>query len=652
MPKHLIMGTAGHIDHGKTALVRVLTGIECDTHKDEKRRGITINLGFAHLDLANGDSVGIVDVPGHKNFVHTMVSGACGIDFALMVVAADSGIMPQTREHLQIMEVLGISKGLIALTKIDLVDEEVYELAKEEVSEFVEGTFLANAPVIGVSSKTGKGIDEIKEGIETIAATIHERLAGEIFRMFIDRIFTVSGFGTVVTGSALSGIIHRESKAYLVPGEKELRVRRIERHEQEVESARAGDRASLNLVGLNREEFQRGMVISDRPLRPTMLLDVKLRLFEFSRLFNLWTHSIFILGTYESQVRIHLIDKDNMRGGDTALAQVHLPEPCIARAGDRFVIRSTSSDITLGGGEVIDSAPLHHKRRPQKLLDAIGRIAEGKLPELVAAEVNKHVGPVGNKTIAEVLNVAAADVAAILLDNPPETISVYADNDTVYAAGKETHVKFREIALRKINAFHKHNPMEDNGLSTNELLGMMGVDIRSEGEPYVRCMLEDLEKQGLLKKVRHTWARKDHEATIPPERRDQINFVENFMKKPGMKVPIVSELEKEAEKRGIEEKWLRQILRFLVKQEKIYFTEGVYLHASVVDPCREKLLNALVDKPEGVTVAEFRDIIQGNRKICVPMINIFDSEGYTQREDDKRVITKKGRQYIQYKGKN
>ncbi|MEA2096189.1 MAG: selenocysteine-specific translation elongation factor, partial [Candidatus Cloacimonadota bacterium] len=258
--KHLIMGTAGHVDHGKTTLIKALTGYDCDTHKQEKERGITINLGFSHIDLPNGNSVGIVDVPGHADFIKTMVAGACGIDFVLLVIAADEGIMPQTKEHLEIMKTLGITNGIIVLNKIDLVDEELIELATEEVMDFVKDSFLNDASIIQVSSQTKQGINELINEISTLIDPIPQRKIEGLFRMYIDRIFTQEGFGTIVNGSIISGTISKNEPVFLLPNEKELRIRRLEHHGKEVSQVSAGDRASFNLVGFKQKDFKHGMV--------------------------------------------------------------------------------------------------------------------------------------------------------------------------------------------------------------------------------------------------------------------------------------------------------------------------------------------------------------------------------------------------------
>jgi selenocysteine-specific elongation factor len=326
--KHLIMGTAGHVDHGKTSLVKALTRIDCDTHVEEKKRGITIHLGFAHLDLGDGETLGIVDVPGHKDFIHTMVGGASGIDFVLLVIAADSGIMPQTREHLNIMRILGIKRGIIVLTKADLVDTELLAMVREEVRELVAGTFLENAPMVDVSAKTGAGLEALQDAIRTLVQQSEAKPEAGVFRLFVDRIFTVSGFGTVVTGSVLSGKVRTGDTLYLLPGKEDgYRVRRLERHGAEVSEIVAWDRSSINLVGLEKADFRRGMLLSDRLLRASTMIDARLEIYEPEVALGHWSQVIFHVGTHEQQARLHLLDKDKLKAGETALVQIHLREP-------------------------------------------------------------------------------------------------------------------------------------------------------------------------------------------------------------------------------------------------------------------------------------------------------------------------------------
>lgn len=641
--KHLIMGTAGHVDHGKTALVKALTGVECDTHREERARGITINLGFAHLELKAGVSLGIVDVPGHRDFVHTMVGGASGVDFVCLVIAADSGVMPQTIEHLQIMDVLGVRDGLIALTKVDLMGPELAAMAEEEAAELVQGTFLDGCPIVHVSSVTGEGLDRLRESMSQIATGLTSRPAGEVFRLFPDRVFTVSGFGTVVTGSVLGGSLATGSSAYLLPGGERLRVRRLERHGREVPRVVAGDRASINLVGLDREDVERGMVVADRVLNPTELVDVRLRLFEHARGLRLWSQVIFHVGTYEKQARVHLIDHDRMLGGETGLAQIHLTKPCVIQYGDRFVLRGTSSDATLGGGEVIDPAPLHHRRRTAKAIDSMMRVAEGERRELVAAEIRKRHRAISHRELADVLAVASEELATVVDCGLPEDIVVTGSNAEPLFVVKKEYDRLQAKALRVLAGHHRRHPLHAEGQTAEELSGRLGIGSETTAETLLQSMLERLEADRQLKRIGHTWALREHEVVVDAGQEARIRAVEDFLKRCGMKTPLMSQLRQVAEKHGMAEHDLNHILGYLVEQGRACFFDGEYLHASIVDRCRRSLVRELARAREGMTVAQFRNLVRGNRKICLILLGIFDAEGVTERVGDVRLLAEKGR---------
>ncbi len=640
------MGTAGHVDHGKTALIRALTGIECDTHREEKTRGITINLGFAHLKLSGGDTVGIVDVPGHKDFVNTMVSGASGIDFTMLVVAADEGVMPQTREHLGILRLLGISRGLVAITKTDLVDQEVRMLVKEEVAELLEGTSLEGVPLVEVSSVTGEGIAELRQSIEEVTRGIQGKAPGEVFRMFIDRVFTVKGFGTVITGSVLSGVLAKEDEVFLEPGGTQLRVRRLERHGAPVDSVTAGDRASINLVGLDKEDFHRGMSITDRPLRSTTLLDCSLHLFETARPLRLWSRVSFLLGTYEAQVRIHLMDADRLRGGEKALVQIHLPSSLVSQSGDRFVIRNTSGDITLGGGEVIDAAPLHHRRRKAEVVQVMERIAEGKLSELIAQEVRKRPFAISLRELADRLNVSAEEVEKELAGTNPEEVLELGSSPELLLIDSTHFQRLAKAVRRRIETFHRAHPLQPGGPSTDELVSALGLAASEESRRFMHHLLEQEHRAGRIKPVDHTWALRDHEVKLDPLLERQAGLIESMLRESGLQAPIMADVTRRASKERIDEKRLSQILSFLRRSGKAYQAEGVFLHADIVDPIRKELVCTLDKTPAGLTVAAFRDLIGGNRKICLLLYSLFDSEGLTRREGDVRVLTDTGRKRI------
>jgi selenocysteine-specific elongation factor len=645
--KHLILGTAGHVDHGKTALVKALTGIDCDTHKEEKRRGITINLGFAHCALPSGDTIGIIDVPGHRDFVHTMVSGASGIDIALLVVAADGGIMPQTREHLQIMRLLGIRTGIVALTRIDLVTPERAAAAAFEAREFVKGSFLETSPIVKVSSITGEGIGELKEKIGEAAAVAIDRPQREIFRLYIDRIFTVSGFGCIVTGSALGGVLRTGAKACLLPGGEEVRVRRIERYGEEVAEACAGDRASLNLVGLSREDFVRGMMVADRPLRTTTLIDARIELFESARDLPLWSDALFLLGTFEAQARIHLIDRETLAPGGAAIVQLHLPSPCAAMHGDRFVLRATSGETTLGGGAVIDAAPLHHRRRPAALVDHLSMLAGGGTAELVAVEVRKRPAGIGHSRIADRLNMTPQEVITALASLPGDIIALPPLQDaTTWLITAASLARLIDKCKDLLAAHHRAYPLLTEGKTPEELQGMLGLESGTDGLALVRRILDRLVAAGEVKPAGHTWALAAHAPAVPAHLAGPIAFVEEFLKKCGLQVPIMADLAAEARKRGIAEATLKQVLRFLIERKTVYFVEGNYIHESVVVPSRSTLVAKLSATPGGLTVAQFRDLIGANRKLCLLLYVLFDAEGVTERQGDVRVITDKGRNAV------
>lgn len=638
---HVIIGTAGHIDHGKTALVGALTGIECDTHREEKKRGITINLGFAHLQLPSGETVGIVDVPGHRDFIHTMVAGASGIDIGLLVVAADGGIMPQTREHLSIMNMLGVRQGLVAITRTDLVDQDLLAMATEETTSFTKGTFLEGCPILPVSSKTGDGIEALRDTISTMVASVKDRPDTGLFRMYIDRIFSVSGFGTVVTGSVLGGSTTTGAKLFLLPGQKEVRVRRLERYGEEVTTVNGGDRASINLAGLSRDEFVRGMMVTDRPLRPAEMIDASITLFDHAHALQLWSQVHFHLGTFDAQAKMHLIDADTLQPGEKAVVQLHLPAPCIAQPGDRFVLRSTSNDQTIGGGTVIDPSPLHHRRRPAHLVAKLHDIAEGSFSTLLSAEIKKHADGISREDLADLLNCSPEDVTSAAEPFSGE-ITTLMDNGATYYIHESAASRINDRIVEILGAHHRRNPLDATGRTTEELQGMVGLTGSSQGR-MLRLMLLRLVDDQKLKKVDHTWALAEHTVTLSPQQEQVIATIDSFFRKLHLQAPLESDLKQFSKEHGIDDHQLKRVLTYLTAGKNLLPVEGTWLHASVVDPVRRQLLTELARHPEGLTVAEFRDLIGGNRKICLLLYARFDKEGITERDGDVRKLTKQGR---------
>lgn len=655
------MGTAGHVDHGKTALIKALTGIDCDTHPEEKLRGITINLGFAHIDFPDGISIGIVDVPGHRDFINTMISGACGIDFVMLVIASDSGVMPQTVEHLHIMQMLGIKSGLIALTKADLADEEMLMIVEEDIKELVRDTFLDGCPIFKVSSKTGNGIDELKDFLAhppTPSLREGEKThPSNSFRIFIDRIFSAAGFGTVVTGSVLSGRLKKDDKVFLLPAEKELRVRRLEKHGKEVEEVVSGNRAAINLIGMKKEEFNRGMVLCDKVISSTNLIDVKIKIISSGKKFDLWSQVIFLSGTFESQARVHLIDADNLKCGETAFAQIHLNQPFITQIGDKFIIRNSSGDKTIGGGEIIDPYPLHHKRRTEKVIAQLKNISEGGLTELIAAEVRKTNSPVTLECIANNLNISEKDLAGFSTELLPSDVIHFDSEGATYLILSGQLEKLKNRIIKILENYHKRNPLDEEGRTFEELMGIFGVNRNSSADGVMKCLLNEMVERKILRKINATWCLYSHLVSLTEEDKKQIKFVESFHKNCGMNVPLMSELIPASLKKGISETRLNQILVLLSKRERLYSIDGNYIFKDIVDDCRKVLLKSLINSYSadsdygGITVAQFRDLVKGNRKICLLMLAQFDREGITSREDDLRYLTDKGKDwyYQRYK---
>ncbi len=641
------MGTAGHIDHGKTTLVKALTGFDCDTHKEEKLRGITINLGFTHIDYDNEVSVGIVDVPGHKDFINTMAAGASGIDFTMLVIAADSGVMPQTIEHLKIMQILDVKKGFVALTKIDLVDDELKEMAKEEITESLKGTFLENCPIVEVSAKNGNGIEELKQFIKKFALLIPDKEKKLIFRMFIDRIFTVQGFGTIVNGSVLSGTLKKNDSLYLLPGNKKLRIRKMEHHHKEVDKIYTGDRASMNLVNLDRSEFKRGMLLSDRILPVTTMIDVKIKLINPFYGLELWTQVIFLSGTYQSQAKIHLLDRDYLKPNEEGIAQIHLfGFPCALMHDDKFIIRNSSNEITLGGGTIIDANPLHHRRRPKKLLEELRSVASGELKDLIAMEVYKNRFGINYKDIAVKLNVEEEIVLKTISSDLPEDISIISDKKNIILIPSEYMKKIRKGTLRILRQYHKRNPLDENGKTIEEIIGYLGLTESKSYKDLLKVILEQMADENLVKLKNNTWILYEHNIQLTLEDKKQINFVNNYLINSKLKTPLMSDLIPKAEKKGINESKLKQILRLLVNRGEAYNIDGNFIHAKIVNKYRKILLEYLKDKNEGIRVADFRDLINGNRKICLLLLSRYDKEGVTIRKGDFRFITKKGLEFI------
>jgi selenocysteine-specific elongation factor len=646
--KHLILGTAGHVDHGKTALIKALTGIDCDTHKEEKERGITINLGFAHLELSVEISIGIVDVPGHRDFIKTMVAGAYGIDFVLLVIAADSGIMPQTREHFNIIKMLGIRHGMVVINKADLVDDDTMELGKLEAMELLEGSPLENAPVVAASSVTGAGIEDLKSELLKIAAVIPEKSHASGFRMYVDRIFNVRGIGIVVTGSVLEGEVSVSEELHLLPGgHGKLKVKSIERHGKQVENVTAGDRAALNLSGLKYDDFERGMILSSKLLQESNMLDAQVELFPGNIRIGTWSHQIFHTGTFTSKARAHLITKNELHGGEKDVAQIHLEKPAIILAHDRFILRNTSNDMTFGGGIILDPNPLHHRRRTEKLKNAMQSFAQimsdqENLAGIIRFELQKSDTPLSLDQLASKLSKSEPELQNLISVNPG-LANVLHFEGKVFLADESHETKLANAVVGSLQHWHQNNPLNERGLEAQELAGKFNIGSKGFDLFFLNQVLEKMFQAGKLKTVGTTFALKDHKVSFDRKAEEQINRVEQMIFDSGMQRSSLRELEALALQNQIRKGQLNSLLQHLVAKNRIYLIGDDVLHASIVDNARKLLLVKLSVSPRGINEKEFRTLIDGTKKGIQLLITLFLKEGIISKQTFYLLITEKGK---------
>jgi selenocysteine-specific elongation factor len=650
--RHVIIGTAGHVDHGKTALIKALTNIDCDTHKEEKERGITINLGFSHLDLPTGQSIGIVDVPGHKDFIKTMVAGAYGIDIALLVIAADSGIMPQTVEHFKIIEMLGIEHGIVVLNKADLVDEETLELAELEISEFLEGTKMENARIVPVSSLTGKGIDTLVEVINELIPCLKEKELSDQFRMYIDRIFNVKGVGFVVTGSVLEGEVENGKDLFLLPGKsKKIKIRKVERHGVPVDKVFCGDRAALNLAGLKFEDYTRGMVLSNKILESTGMIDATFTLFDNASHISIWSKVVFYSGTFECSARMHLIDKDEVNTGETAIVQIHLSKPTILQNKDKYILRNSANDITLGGGTVVDIKPLHHKKRTEKIIGSLTDLVEAtlhsdKVINLVKIELNKVNAPVYVSDIATRINKPLDLIMDECRSNELRDVFLFDDNDKAIVLHENLDTYYFDFVIEEITDWHSKNAILDEGLETNEFVGKFGFGNNDAGKRYLELLMERIAKEGKIIRVGTTWVLTDHEVIVDPKTQEQLQWLEETIQKVGFEIPILSEIAKAAHENKINKDRLKMLLKYLGKEGKLVFYQGEYIHRTIADKSRTLLLNKIFAKRDGINEKEFRELINGTKKLVQFLLGCFIEEGIVTKESFYIRITEKGKTLV------
>lgn len=635
--KHLILGTAGHIDHGKTSLVKALTGTDTDRLKEEKARGITIELGFAHLELPGGIEFGVVDVPGHEKFVRAMVAGVAGMDLVMLVIAADEGIMPQTREHLDILRLLGVHTGLVALTKSDMVDSDWLPLVQEEVREFVTGTFLEHAPIIPVSSKTGAGLPALKEALLQLAEGAAEKKRDGAFRLPVDRVFTVAGFGTVVTGTLLAGEIALGDELELLPRGSGGRVRGIQAHGAKTEKGQAGQRLAVNLQGVDLDQVQRGdVVVPAGVFRTTRRVDVRLDYLAAAPR-DLKHRAVvrFHTGTSEVTAQVILLDRDLLQPGDTAYVQLRLAEPLLLVSGDPYLIRASSPAATIGGGVVLDPFPPARRRRSDDALSLLASLDAAEHQKTCSLIVFQSLlSGVAFEEIVLRSGIPRKQAEAALQGLLASGAIVQMTREPRIFVSKEAAAGLKQGLIDELHGFMAANPLKD-GIGKEELKTRLP---KRSDQRFFAPLLAELEKEGAVTAERELVRPAGVKQQAVRQAPALASKLGNRLAAAGSEPPTIKEL---ADAVRCNEKEVRDHLALLVRDGSVIRVSAeIYYDRAALDGIRQKLVD-FVQQKGAIMPAEFRDLTGLSRKFMIPLLEFFDAEKLTIRVGDKRVLRKR-----------
>jgi selenocysteine-specific elongation factor len=626
MARHVVVGTAGHIDHGKTALVKALTGIDTDRLPEEKARGITIDLGFAYIEEPAGEggealTIEIVDVPGHERFVKNMLAGVGGIDLAMLVIAADEGAMPQTREHLAICSLLHIKAGIVVITKRDLVEADWLELVRDDVGGLTAGTFLDGAPVVAVSARTGEGLDELRAALRHLARTVAPKPADQLPRLPIDRVFTVRGFGTVVTGTLTQGQVAVDDRVEVYPRRLQAKVRGLQTHGHTVAEAHAGQRTAVNLQGVERVAIERGDVLGAvGTLVTSVLVDGTLELLEDApRPIKPRDRVRFHVGTSEIMARVLLLDRTELASGDTTYARFRLEAPVVAVPGDRFVIRSYSPIVTIGGGTLLDVSPPRFKRKAPALLAHLAVLEHGTPPEVVEEHV-RHAGVSGVRLDALTGRVPYGPQRLRAIIGELVDAGAIRAVDREWFLHRESQERLRSEVLAVLEDFHRRQPLK-TGMSREELRGRAGAP----EERVFAQLVGALEADGQVRSERDKVRLESHAIRLTPEQQRLADRIEAEFRDAGAAPPTPEDEESE-------------IFQLLVTDRRLVrVKESLYFHAEALRAIEEKLVTLLREKRE-IAPADVKDLLGISRKYAIPLLEYFDGQRVTQRVGERRVL--------------
>lgn len=626
--KNIIVGTAGHIDHGKTTLIKALTGRNTDRWEEEQRRGITIDLGFTYFDLKNGDRVGIIDVPGHEKFINNMVAGVVGMDLVLLVVAADEGIMPQTREHMDILGLLGIKKSILVINKCDLVDEEWLELVEEEIQEELEGTFLEGAPVVKVSAATGQGLDELTDTIQQLMSDeVVAKDTQTIPRLPIDRAFTLSGFGTIITGTLISGTITREDVLEMYPIGKECKIRNIQVHGQNQDKCYAGQRVAINLSNVKKREIRRGCVLAPKnSMKNTDLLDVKLKVLEDSmRILTNHERLHLYTGTSEILCRAVLLDKEQIGPGEEGLVQLRLEEEIAVKRGDRFVVRFYSPMETIGGGIVLEPNPVRKKRFDAQAIEELKKKESGSLGDVMELQIKEHGDTM--ITLAELAKVMAHSVDELkeYLEELEEsgTIFVFPMKKDTYLWHRDSEFAVRQKIEEALQKYHSEHPYR-YGMKKAEIHNTFLKKIKPNiFDAYIERMTEE-----------NVYGRREEYLSLPGYEvpKDAMylqteKLIEDTFEKAGYDFVRFSEIDFGKIPRQTAED---VVLMMIDEGKVIRINEEMFTMKHLMDEAKGKIQNHLKEE-NLITIAQVRDMFSTSRKSAKPILEYMDSIKVTKK---------------------
>ncbi len=633
--KHFIIGTAGHIDHGKTTLIKALTGRETDRLKEEKERGISIELGFTFFDLPSSKRAGIVDVPGHEKFIKNMLAGTVGMDIVLLVIAADEGVMPQTVEHLAILDLLGVKKGFVVLTKTDLVEEEWLKLVIEDTRENLKGTFLEKSPIIPVSSTKKTGIKEAINLIDEMADEVEERDTKDMPRLPVDRVFSISGFGTVVTGTLISGTFQIGDEVQIFPGNKIGRIRNLQVHDKDTKKAYSGQRVAINIAGLKKADINRGDVIAPADsMKDTMMLDVSMRLLNgIPRPIKNRTRLRLYVGTKEVLCRIVLLDKEELTPGESAYAQLRLEERVVAKRGDKFVLRYYSPMFTIGGGEILEANPTKKKRYDERALEELRIKDKGDYSDIIERIILDKSFEFPTLKDISVYTVKPEDGIEREIEKLKEKNKV-----VIFKLSKDMHVihidyfnKIKDEILKELKTFHSNYPLRS---------GMQKEELRVKYIKGARAKVADnfidlLEKEEYIKQENENVRLKGFKVEYTEKQLEIKKFLLDKFDNSGL-LPLNKEKVFHNIVYSVNE--AEQVFISLVDEKLlIKLKEDIYLKREIYEEAAD-IVKKYIKENEYITVGQCRDLLDTNRKVSIALLEYLDYEKITKRVNDKRYL--------------